>query len=124
MCYGFSEMVVFGEGPFGIFEWWRNTADKIGTGFGKLFQCMMCFPTWLGLMFSLIDVFLIPSAAFTPFSIIFYGMDGGWIKLLNIILDMGFTSGVCWCIYKIEEVLEAKTALYEKDAEDIDDGRE
>ena len=38
--YGLSEMVVFGYGPFGMFEKWRSLTSRISYGLGKLFSCI------------------------------------------------------------------------------------
>lgn len=131
--YGISEMVIFGRGPWAIFEKWREFSFRISEGFGELFQCMLCFPTWVGLFFSLIDVILLPTFAFTPFSIIFSGIKlTFWIGFLNIILDMLFTSGICWCLYSIEEYLETHKIIVYKDGkkntysseEDLNNGKQ
>ena len=89
-AYGIANMVCYAEGSWGIFEWWREVANNISEGFGKLFTCMMCFSTWVGLVFSIVDL-LIPAAVFTPF---------------NLLLDAGFTSGVVWLIHNFEEACE------------------
>ena len=95
-------MVCYAEGPWGIFEWWREVADNISEGFGKLFNCMMCFSTWVGLLVSIVDL-LIPAAAFTPFNIILAGSGLWW---LIPILDAGFTSGAVWLVHNFEEACE------------------
>jgi H+/Cl- antiporter ClcA len=95
-------MVCYAEGPWGVFEWWRNVADNISEGFGKLFNCMMCFSTWIGLVFSIIDL-LLPSVVFTPFNLII-GESGPWWLIL--VLDAGLTSGGVWLIHNLEEAFE------------------
>lgn len=100
-AYGVSNMVCYAEGPWGIFEWWRQVADRISTGFGKLFNCMMCFSTWVGFILSVIDFFL--PVAITPFNILLAGSGLWW---LIPILDAGFTSGVVWLIHNFEEACE------------------
>ena len=101
-AYGVANMVCYAEGPFGVFEWWRKVADSISEGFGKLFNCMMCFSTWVGLVFSGIDL-LFPTVAFTPFNIILAGSGLWWLIL---ILDAGFTSGAVWLVHNFEEACE------------------
>lgn len=114
-AYGISNMVVYAEGPFGIFEWWRAVANDIGERFGKLFTCMMCFSTWVGVLFSIIDL-LFKSFSFTPFNI-FLGSIAPW--WLIIILDAGFTSGIVWLIHNFEEACERHGTLdYYDDSED------
>lgn len=101
-AYGLANMVCFAEGPFNMFEWWREVANNISEGFGKLFTCMMCFSTWVGLVVSIVDL-LIPAAVFTPFNIVLAGTGLWW---LIPILDAGFTSGVVWLIHNFEEACE------------------
>lgn len=102
-AYGFSNMMVFGSGPFRIFEHIRNFTSKISEHFGKLFQCMMCFPANLGWFLSLIDWFLIKQIAFTPFNILLLGTNLWWMAL---IMDCFFTSGIVWLIHNFESFFE------------------
>ena len=67
--YGLSNMVEFGSGPFRIFERLREWSSNISEHFGTLFSRMMCFPANIGWIVSLIDWFLVPSIALTPFNI-------------------------------------------------------
>ena len=103
VVYGISNIVVYGSGPFRIFEHIRNIAINIGTHFGSLFSCMMCFPTNLGILLSAINWFFIP-IAFTPFNIMFNDYYDLW--WLAIICDGAFTSGIVWLIHHIEEFFE------------------
>lgn len=103
MAYGFSNMMVFGSGPFRIFEHIRNITDRISEHFGTLFKCMMCFPANLGWVMSVIDWFLIKDIAFTPFNILLAGSGMWWLAL---ILDCFFTSGIVWLIHNFESFFE------------------
>ena len=102
-AFGFCNMVAFGSGPFRIFERLRNWSDGISEHFGSLFKCMMCLPANFGWIMSLIDWFLIPAAAFTPFNIILAGTGLWWLAML---FDCCFTTGIVWLIYVLDEWLE------------------
>lgn len=104
-AYGLSNMVVFGSGPFRLFEWIRFLSNRISDHFGTLFTCMMCFPANLGLICSLINWFFIP-IALTPFNILLAGQSGLW--WLAALCDCAFTSGAVWFIHHIEEYFEKK----------------
>ena len=104
VAYGLSNMMVFGSGPFRIFEHIRNISNAIGEHFGQLFACMMCFPANFGWVMSLIDWFLLPNIAVTPFNIILAGTPYWWLALL---LDCCFTSGMVWFIHHVEEWFES-----------------
>ena len=114
--YGLSNIIVFGEGPFYILEKWRELMYNIHPNIGKLFSCMMCLPANIGWVASLVDWFLISSIAFTPFNIIFAGSGLWWLAM---ILDMGFTSGICWLLYVIDDYFEKKTPSYEDSIDNI-----
>ena len=104
-AYGLSNMMVFGSGPFRIFERIRYATNSIGDHFGTLFTCMMCFPANVGLFASLINWFFIP-VAITPFNILLVGHAGLW--WLAALGDCAFTSGVVWLIHHFEEYFELK----------------
>lgn len=103
MAYGFSNIMVFGSGPFRIFERIRNITSRISEHFGSLFTCMMCFPANLGWVASVLDWFLIDGIAFTPFNILLAGTGMWWLAL---ILDCFFTSGIVWLIHNVETFFE------------------
>ena len=54
---------------------------------------------------SLIDWFLLPNIAITPFNIILAGTGYWWLALL---LDCCFTSGMVWFVHHIEEWFESQ----------------
>lgn len=115
-AYGFANMVVYAGGPFGIFERWRNFTHRVSEGFGELFTCMICFSTWIGIAFSLIDSYCFPTIAFTPFSLVFgAGHDHVVIKTM---MDMCMTSGCVWLLHNLEEAMERHGTVYETE----DDG--
>lgn len=103
VAYGISNIVVFGSGPFKIFEKIRYWSDYLDEHFGQLFSCMMCFPTNLGIVLSILNWFLIP-IAFTPFNILLGAVPTLW--WLAAILDGAFTSGIVWLIHHVEEWFE------------------
>jgi hypothetical protein len=112
-------MVAFGSGPFRIFERIRSWSRGISEHFGMLFTCMMCLPANFGWIMSLIDWFLIPAVAFTPFNIVFAGAAGLW--WLAMILDCGFTSGMVWLLYQLDEWLEREPEIIQEEEEPIGD---
>ena len=105
MAYGACNVIVFGSGPFKIFEYIRYWADEISDHFGQLFSCMMCLPTNFGIICSLVNWFFIP-LAFTPFNILFAGTGLWWLAML---CDGAFTSGIVWLINTFQEYFENKT---------------
>lgn len=107
-AYGLSNMVVYARGPFGIFEWWRGFIHEKSESFGDLFTCMICFPTWVGIVSSIVDL-LFTGFAFTPFNILIGSVAPWW---LIIILDAVFTSGVVWLLDQFESACQRHN-LYE-----------
>ena len=103
-AYGLSNMMVFGSGPFRIFEHIRNISTNISSHFGSMFSCMMCFPANVGIVVSAIDWFLIKNFALTPFNILLLGTNLWWVALLA---DCCFTSGIVWIIHNVESFFES-----------------
>ena len=116
-AYGFSNMMVFGSGPFRIFEWIRYLTNKISDHFGTMFTCMMCFPANLGIICSLINWFFIP-VAITPFNMMLSGHTGLW--WLAMLGDCALTSGSVWFIHHIEEYFENKAESNNIEIEDVE----
>ena len=102
--YGFSNMVVFSSGPFRIFEKIREWSSSLSEHFGTLVSCMICLPANVGWVASVIDCFLIPNLALTPFNILLVGTNLWWVAL---IADCCLTSGLVWIIHNVESFFES-----------------
>ena len=89
-AYGFSNMVIFGSGPFKLFEKIREWSHYVSEHFSSLFNCMMCLPANVGWIASLINWFLIPQIAITPFNVVLllalYGLFIMWKVSLKVLL--------------------------------------
>lgn len=103
IAYGISNIVVFSS----IFSKWRNFWSGVSPNFwGTLFTCMICFPTWVGFLGSML--------IWSPSE--YYGIvnDGlnviGWFTipkgLISVFLDGCLTSGSVWLIHTIQEGIE------------------
>lgn len=101
-AYGISNMFVNSVGPFRMFERIRAAAARVSEGLGDLFSCMLCFPAWVGIVFSVVDM-AIPEISFMPSSFV---VGAGRFWLLNILVDCAYTSGVVWLIDNAEEAWE------------------
>lgn len=111
-CYGISNMVVYSDGPFNVFSNFRKLMFKINNNLGELFSCMMCFPMWVGIIFSLIDIFLFTSFNLTPFNIILHNQASGvCIYFFVVLMDGAFASGMTWLIHTIQEYFENKSNI-------------
>lgn len=110
-AYGAANMVVYANGPFGVFDKWRSFSHSLNESFGELFTCMMCLSTWIGMVFSVINAYIVPSIAFTPFNIVFG--TGSAHLLIKVIMDMGMTSGAVWLLHNLEEAMERHGSFYE-----------
>lgn len=101
--YGLSNIVVFGSGPFRIFERIREWSYSVSEHFHLLFSCMMCLPANLGILCSLFNWFVTPDVAFTPYNILFGGSGYWWLAMC---FDSVFTSGIVWLIHNVETFFE------------------
>ena len=113
--YGASNIIAFGSGPFRIFERIRFWAGKISDHFALLFSCMMCLPTNLGLIASIVST-LCP-VKFTPFTIVFASAPHLW--WIALVLDAALSSGFVWVMHHMveffEKVIDAQEVVIEDD---------
>ena len=120
MTYGFSIIVTQGIGPFNVFFRLRLWAEEISDNFGMLFKCMLCFPTNLGIVLSLLNWFLLPNFGITPFNVIFDGMYWPWYMcFVAALFDGCFTGGVCSFLWNIDDFIDKSTPMFEE--QDFDD---
>lgn len=103
VAFSISFLFVYSNGPFHIIDKVRHFFAWISPTFDELFDCMYCFPTWVGIGLSLLNQFAFPYIAFTPFVILLGGMAPWWLIML---LDMFVTSGVVYIIDTIIKRLE------------------
>lgn len=95
IAYGFSNIIVYGS----IFKKLRDYLDKVSPKFwGKLFSCMMCFPTWVGFFLSIF--FFSPT--------MYYGLaDFGFgNSVTSVFFDGILASGTTWLLHTFQEMME------------------
>ncbi len=98
LSYGISNIIVFGS----IFDGLRETAEVYSPNFfGKLVNCMMCTPWWVGLVISTTSQ-ITGYTALSPFSF-YFGIE---LVPLALFLDACLISGTTWLIHTIQEKLE------------------
>lgn len=103
MCYGISSAIVYYGGPFDIFVKFRELIA--GSDYlDKLFSCMFCLPTNIGIVLSVLSLLFANDTPFTPFTVLLYGNFNLWP--LIIIFD-GFYTGAIVSI--IDTVMEKIT---------------
>lgn len=105
-AYGISNMFIYASGPFNIFSKLRELFDMLPSNLGEMLHCMICFPTWVGIILSSFDIFFLKHNEITPFNIIIND-DSLWYY--TIALDAFITSGSIWLIHTIQESLESIT---------------
>lgn len=103
MAYSISNHFVYAHGPFHLYDHIRSVAAKIHSNLGELFNCMICFPTWIGFILSALNSLLLPTKALTPFMILLSGSAPWWVIM---IFDGFFASGIAWLINTVQEALE------------------
>ena len=99
ISYGACNNMIYGS----IFEGWRNTLSKLGTGgysLHKLFTCFMCLGFWMGSAISVI-MLIFGYGQLTPVGSI--GVEGPFlIAFLNGLLS----SGGVWLTHTVQEAFE------------------
>lgn len=104
LCYGISNIVVFGSGPANVFEKFRTLMDKTHPNLGEWAGCMMCMPATVGIGMSLLDWFLFQGVNFVPFVMLLEPACGLW--WLAALMDGCLLSGTTWILHQFEEWLE------------------
>ena len=103
-AYGVSNMIVYSNGPFNVFNNLRSWFDTFPSNLGEMLHCMICFPTWVGIILSSIDMFCLNECSFTPFNILIRN-DDLWYYIIP--LDAFLTSGSIWLLHTFQEALES-----------------
>ncbi len=112
VTYGFSNMIVYSNGPFHIFEKWRDFTNRLNENIGELFNCMMCFPMWVGFALSILDIFVLKNIYFTPMNMVLNVTNVDTVTyVISIFLDGCFASGMTWLIHTIQEYFENKSNI-------------
>ena len=118
--YGFSDIITQSVGPNYIFVKLRAWAESVGPNFGMLFRCMWCFPTNAGILFSLLNWFLLP-VYISPFNIVFAAYHGLWyMSLVAALLDGCFTGAVCALIFNVYDYVDKSTPVFEDEDKNDD----
>ena len=103
VAYAISNHFVYAHGPMHLYDKIRELAEKIHPNLGELFQCMICFPTWIGFILSAANSFFLPYTELTPVMIMLSTLAPWWVIM---ILDGFFASGIVWLIHTLQEALE------------------
>ena len=106
ICYSATQMIVYLNGPFHIFEKFRQFLQNTNDQLGELVSCEACTSTWMGFFISALNLIIIPTIAFTPFNLILGGHGLWW---LIIFLDGMFGSGISWLLFRLEDYLTNNT---------------
>ena len=102
-AYNASFWLVYSEGPYGIFNKFRDWVERVSPQMRKALDCMNCTPTWVGLIASTVDTFFIKGLSITPWGLFLQNTNIWW---LAIPLDALVTSGVVYLIHTFQEMME------------------
>ena len=110
VAYAISNHFVYAHGPMHIYDHIRCLAEKIHPNLGELFQCMICFPTWVGFVLSVLNSLFLPLVSLTP-GMLLMDMYAPWWVIM--VFDGFFASGIVWLIHTAQEALERSNAVGE-----------
>lgn len=97
--YGVSNMIVYTSGPFNMFDHIKNLSGKIHPSLEHLLSCMICLPTWIGIILSLINIVFLHNVYITPANLLMQNSNYWGIIIL---LDGVIASGSAWLINTIQ----------------------
>jgi hypothetical protein len=109
VSYAISNHFVYAHGPMHLYDKIRELACKIHPNLGELFECMICFPTWVGFILSAANSLFLPAVNLTPFTILMGTVVPWWVIM---VLDGFFASGIVWLIHTFQEAME-RSGKYE-----------
>ena len=108
VSYAISNHLVYAHGPMHIYDKIRELANRISENLGELFECMICMPTWIGMILSACNSLLLPKLTLTPMMMLLNGFAPWWVIM---ILDGFFASGIVWLIHTAQEALERSNTI-------------
>lgn len=103
--FGLTEMLVFFDGPFDLIAMFRDAMSELSEKLGALFNCIFCTSTWIGIVFSIIDL-LVGGCTFTPFNLIIHN-DSLWFIIVP--LDLMFACGSVYFLHSLREMIGGDT---------------
>lgn len=103
LSYAISNHLVYAHGPFHVYDGIRALAEKMHPQLGELFSCMICMPTWVGMLLSVFNSFFFPNTPLTPFNLEAFSAMPWWIIM---VLDGFLASGIVWLIHTFQEHFE------------------
>lgn len=104
--YGLSNMIVYTSGPFNIFDYIKTLSGNIHSSLEHLLSCMICLPTWIGIILSLINILFLNNIYITPANLLIHNSNDWPIIIL---LDGSIASGGAWLINTIQLWIENNT---------------
>lgn len=118
LCYSISNHIVYTDGPFDLYKGLRWFGDRLHPSIGYLLGCMICLPTWVGMILSGIDLWVLPFSL-TPMNILSTGYELTFLTKIFIIVFDGFIgSGITWLIHTFQEYMENNSSKWE-DSDDV-----
>jgi len=105
--YALSYCIVYAAGPFNIFTKYREFAqNKFPSNLGDSVFCMFCTPFQLGLLFSLLNIFVFGYTFDVPTTIISVSTSYWYVDML---FDGAFTAAAVYLIDTIQNWFESNT---------------
>ena len=103
LAYGVCNIIIFANGPFHIFTKMHDYFKENYPMLEEMFSCFICLPTWVGFFMSTVNLVLFPTVPFTPMNMVL--LDKAlWPVIL--FFDGIVTSGACWLIHSLQEMME------------------
>ncbi len=114
MVYGLSNMMIFSSGPFNIFSKLRTLSYEHTPKIYELLTCMICLPTYIGFVLSLVNIVFFNTTQFTPYNILFSN-SLPWFAIT--FFDGILTSGFVWIIHTVQMFFETNSKIEDSDSE-------
>lgn len=113
--FGITVIMVQSTGPFDIFYRIRLWTEENSEKLHELVTCPLCFPTNVGIVFSLVDWFLL-NGDYSPFNIIMHDNPSLWF--VAAIMDGCLAGGFCHFVWNIDDFIDKSTPIFEDEIRD------
>lgn len=110
LVYGISNHIVYAHGPFHMYDKIHDITKRIHPQIEEGLSCFICFPTWLGIVFSVLNYFFVPTVTLTPCMIVLNNLAPWWVIMA---LDGFVASAIGWLMNTIQESLEKPNEIIE-----------
>ena len=106
ICYGIANTIIYAHGPFHCFDKMHEIAQRIHPQLEEMLSCFICSGWWLGFAMSALNLWVLPTMAFTPMAMIDLPIKYWYFTMF---FDGAFVSSSNWLINTLQNYFETNS---------------